>query len=69
MELLVLWCEARAAQQRLRNTFRESSKPDNELMLNLPGNVGTHVPHRLPIGHKSVKCACIRNETQTPGIS
>ena len=56
MELLVLWCEARAAQQRLRNTFRESSKPDKELTLNLPSNVGTHVPHRLPIGHKSIKC-------------
>jgi hypothetical protein len=56
MELLALWCEARTAQQRLRNTFRESSKSDKELTLNLPSNVGTDVPHRLPTGHKLIKC-------------
>jgi hypothetical protein len=33
MELLVLWYEAQAAQQRLRNTFRNSSEPNKELTL------------------------------------
>jgi hypothetical protein len=30
MELLVLWCEAQAAQRRLRDTFRDSSQPNEE---------------------------------------
>jgi hypothetical protein len=55
MQLLNLWCEAEAAQQRLRNTFRESSKPNQELMLNSPIKVGTPGPHRLPIGHKPIQ--------------
>ena len=36
MQFLILWCEVQAAQQRLRNTFRESSKPNKELLLNSP---------------------------------
>ena len=34
MQLLILWGEAQAAQRRLRDTFRDSSKPDEELTLN-----------------------------------
>jgi hypothetical protein len=42
MELLVLWCEAQAAQRRLRDTFKDSSKPNEEARLkatdrSLPG--------------------------------
>jgi hypothetical protein len=42
MELLVLWCEAQAAQRRLRDTFKDSSKPNEEPRLkatdrSLPG--------------------------------
>ena len=33
MELLVLWCEARAAQRRLCDTFNDSSKTDEERRL------------------------------------
>jgi hypothetical protein len=33
MQLLILWCEAHAAQERLRNKFKESSEPDKELAL------------------------------------
>src|ERR1700722_11783142 len=55
MPLLSLWCEAQAAQERLRNPFRESSKPNQELMINWPINVGTPGPNRLPIGHKSIQ--------------
>jgi hypothetical protein len=42
MELLVLWCEALAAQRRLRDNFKGSSKPNEEPRLkatdrSLPG--------------------------------
>jgi hypothetical protein len=40
MELLVLWCEAQAAQRRLRDTFKDSSKPNEELTLNSQSNEG-----------------------------
>jgi hypothetical protein len=42
MELLVLYCEAQAAQRRLRDAFKDSSKPNEEPRLkttdrSLPG--------------------------------
>ena len=33
MQLLILWREAQAAQRRLRDTFRDSRKPSQELTL------------------------------------
>jgi hypothetical protein len=49
MELLILWCDAQSARERLRNTFKESGKPNKEVTLNSPIKVGTPSPHRLPI--------------------
>jgi hypothetical protein len=46
MQLPFLWCEARAAQERLRNIFRESSKIDKEPTSNSPNDAGTRAPHR-----------------------
>ena len=61
--------KARAAQQRLRNTFRESSKPDNERMLNLPSNVGTHVPIDYLSVTNRLSAHEYANETQTAEIT
>ena len=55
MQLLNLWCEAQAAQERLRNTFRESSKPNQELMLNSRIKLGKPGPLRLPIDDKPIQ--------------
>ena len=41
MQLLILWCEAQAAQRRLRDTFRDSSKPNEEPTLSPQSNEGT----------------------------
>jgi hypothetical protein len=49
----LLWYAAQAARQRLRQTFRDSIRPNKELTLNLPSNVRTPAPHRLPIGQKN----------------
>ena len=53
MQLLVLWRAAWVARQRLRKTFRDSIRPNKELTLNLPSNVGRPASHRLPIGQKN----------------
>ena len=46
MQLLNLWCEAQAAQERLRNTFKESSEFDKDVTLNSPIKAGTRAPQR-----------------------
>ena len=51
MQLLNLWCEAQSARERLRNSFKESTKLDNQLTLKSPINLGRRAPHR----HLSVK--------------
>jgi hypothetical protein len=55
MQLLILWCEAHAAQERLRNEFKESSEPDKELALDSSMKAETRKPHRLPSDQKSTK--------------
>jgi hypothetical protein len=54
MELLVLWYGAQAAQQRLRNTFRNSSEPNKELTLNSSIKMRTPGTHRCGIGEKTM---------------
>jgi hypothetical protein len=44
MQLIILCCEAQAAQGRLRNPFRESGKPNQELTLSPQRNEGTSGP-------------------------
>src|ERR1700747_2525915 len=46
MELLVLWCEAQAAQRRLRDTFKDSSKPNEEPRLKGDGPVAARNSHQ-----------------------
>jgi hypothetical protein len=55
MQLLILWCEAHAAQERLRNEFKESSEPDKEVGLDSSMKAEPRNPHRLPSDQKSTK--------------
>ena len=50
MELLILWCKARAAPDPLCNIFKKPSKLGKELSLNTPIKVGTATPNRFHIG-------------------
>jgi hypothetical protein len=44
MQLLILWCEAQAAQRRVRDTFRDSRKLNEELTSSPQSNEGTLGP-------------------------
>ena len=62
MELAFIWCEARAAQERLRNTFKESSKLDKELTLNSRNEAGTRAPHCYVLVKERPTAARVRNQ-------
>jgi hypothetical protein len=55
MQLLILWCEAHAAQERLRNEFKESSEPDKELASDSSMKAETRKSHGLASEQKSTK--------------
>ena len=62
MELAFLWCEARAAQERLRDTFKESSKLAKELTLNSPNEAGTRASHCYVLVKERPTAARVRDQ-------
>ena len=55
MQLLILWCVAHAAQERLRNEFKESREPDKELALDSSIKAETCKSHGLASDQESTK--------------
>ena len=55
MQLLILWCVAHAAQERLRNEFKESREPTKRYALDSSMKAETCKSHGLASDQKSTK--------------